>query len=251
MSNIWEEANAQGVKRTGLPDGSAMYGIVLANYGSHTAGITPIRRNETCIDKKGEIVGMVVDRDLAFGWHRCEEEGAQMLPTGNDNIIISNVQIRGIDHMTNEVAALRTKNYDASRKAFLPSAQVDVVGAVYQYEANVDAEFGSHGVFKGNPISNAQLFVTKYIEKCFAPPPVPEPTGRCRRETMDHISRREQPACFRNLGGDAAELGIELNQIRQETLDWAANGGMYENQNWVICGGDNMFHVNKVYFVYL
>jgi len=37
----------------------------------------------------------------------------------------------------------------------------------------------------------------------------------------------------------------ELNLIRQETLDWAASGGPFTGEAQVICGGDNMFHVNK------
>ena len=41
--------------------------------------------------------------------------------------------------------------------------QVDAVGAVYQYEVNVDAAFGNTGSFVGNPISNAQLFVASHI----------------------------------------------------------------------------------------
>ena len=114
-----------------------------------------------------------------------------------------------------------------------------------RYEVNVDAEFGSHGRFRGNPISNAQLFVTKHLKdsKCFTQPPKP---SKCRRSEAHKSGPRAPRSCQKfKLGHKADDLHIELNLIRQETLDWAAKGGNYEGADQVICGGDNMFHVNK------
>ena len=51
---------------------------------------------------------------------------------------------------------------------------------------------------------------------------------------------------MRSLGGTADRLQTFPNSIRQTTIDWAAAGGQYPaTDNFVICGGDNMFHVNK------
>ena len=47
----------------------------------------------------------------------------------------------------NEVAALKTKNWNSGFQNYMPFAQVDVVGAVYQYEANVEADFVRHSHF--------------------------------------------------------------------------------------------------------
>jgi hypothetical protein len=142
-------------RRNGLPDGSAMYGMVFGAYGSHTQGIAPERNATTCLDGNGEVVGMV-DKHDTIVWKRCEEQGATFRDTGNDNIKITNSRIQGIEIMVNEVEALRTKNFDKGVDNFRDQAQVDVVGAVYQYEANKDAPLGEHGNFVGNPISNAQ-----------------------------------------------------------------------------------------------
>jgi len=118
--------------------------------------------------------------------------------------------------------------------------QVDAVGAVYQYEVNVDAAFGSTGSFVGNPIGNAQLFVASHID-CIVDAGTGNQGPPCARSTA--------PAgtpCMRSLGGTEDRLQTFLNSIRQTTLDWAAAGGQYPaTDNFVICGGDNMFHVNK------
>jgi len=260
--------------RRGLPDGSAMYGIVLANYGSHTNGLTAERNSSTCLDANGEIVGMVDPLDTGDGWFRCEEDGAQFVATGNERITIKDVKVHGINVQVNEVAALKTKNWNKSQQNYDPIAQIDPVGAVYQYEANVDSVFGARGNFRGNPVSNAQLFVAKYLKmkqvdcrsdqtpdqttgkcassfeyqyNCFADKPNPDIAKTC--PVTGQATSTLAPRCKMNQkGGDPADLQTELNLIRQETLDWAATGGPFTGEAQVICGGDNMFHVNKGVF---
>jgi len=232
--------------RRGLPDGSAIYGMVFSGYGSHTQSFASMRNASTCLDKNGEIVGMVDSQKGAMGWKRCTQDDAKFIQTGNEKIVIRDVDIRGLKLATNEVEALKTQNFEGSGGTFKAAAQVDVVGAVYQYEVNVDAEFGSHGQFTGNPISNAQLFVTKHLKnrKCFAQP---VQQSKCRRNQPAPSSGPRAPRqCPRfKLGQEETELQVELNLIRQETLDWAAKGGSYEGSDDIICGGDNMFHINK------
>jgi hypothetical protein len=119
--------------RRGLPDGSAMYGIVLANYGTHTNGLTAERNSSTCLDGNGEVVGMVDPLDTGDGWYRCKEQGAQFIDTGNEHIMIKDVKVQGIQVQGKEVAALKTKNWNKSQMNYDPIAQIDPVGGVYQY----------------------------------------------------------------------------------------------------------------------
>ena len=53
--------------RAGLPDGSAIYGIVLHNYGSHTNGFVHDRHANICLDRNGEAVGMLDEHDTGYG----------------------------------------------------------------------------------------------------------------------------------------------------------------------------------------
>merc|ERR1712023_275504 len=94
-----------------------------------------------------------------MGKQRCRT----FVPAGNTDITVQNVRIQGLEVNVAEVAALSTTNWNKNRATLIRTAQVDVVGAVYQYEVNVDADFGSTGRFKGNPVSNAQLFVAKNL----------------------------------------------------------------------------------------
>lgn len=216
---------------TGKPDGSAIYGIVLHNYGSHTNGFQMERNESVCLDQDGEVVGMVTEFDRN-AWDRCTTQ----IDAGNVNVRIEDVKIVDLDVTVNEVEALSTLNYDKTRRTELRTAQIDVVGAVYQYEINVDKDNG--GVFMGNPISNAQLFVTKHLDVVQDPHSHGVP---CQRSTAPKGSQ-----CMRSLGGNASALSTFLNTIRPSTLDWAAKGGLYPaSDDFVICGGDNMFHVNK------
>ena len=260
VTNLPKRAPVQGEDpRRGLPDGSAMYGIVLANYGSHTNGLTAERNSTTCLDGNGEIVGMVDPLDKGDGWFRCVQEPGlpppQMINTGNERITIKDVKIQGINVQVNEVAALKTKNWNRGQQNFDPMAQIDPVGGVYQYEANVDSAFGARGNFKGNVVSNAQLFVAKYLKmkasssfeyqyKCFQDKP--DPSKSC--PVTGQVTTPTASCRMNQKGGDPAELQTQLSLIRQETLDWAASGGPFTGEAQVICGGDNMFHVNKGVF---
>jgi hypothetical protein len=220
--------------RNGRPDGSALYGIVLNTVGQHVFGYAMERNNSVCLDVDGEVVGMVDEHDIGVGRLRCRS----FVPAANTDITIENVQIIGLDLDVNEVEALSTTNWNKNRQTSVRTAQVDVVGAVYQYEVNVNADFGATGNFVGNPISNAQLFVTKHLQ-CIADPGSTGPP--CQRSSAPVGS-----PCMRNLGGEPDVLQIFPNSIRQTTLDWAARGGQYPSSDgFVICGGDNMFHVNK------
>jgi len=220
--------------RSGRPDGSAIYGIVLHNIGTHTNGYVMERNNSVCLDVDGEIVGMVDEHDIGVGRLRCRT----FAPAANTNITIQNVQIVGLEVNVNEVEALSTQNWNKNRGTMVRTAQVDVVGAVYQYEVNVDADFGSTGNFVGNAISNAQLFVTKHLD-CIS-------DANSRGPPCQRASAPAGGVCMRHLGGDANRLQVWPNSIRQTTLDWAARGGLYPSTDgFVICGGDNMFHVNK------
>eukprot|EP00041_Stephanoeca_diplocostata_P022160 m.525069 g.525069 ORF g.525069 m.525069 type:complete len:938 (+) comp21999_c0_seq2:92-2905(+) len=216
----------------GKPDGAALYGIVLHNYGTHTQGYVMERNGSVCLDVDGEVVGMVNEYDTGAGWDRCVE----FIDAGNVNLQLKNVRVVGLDLAVNEVEALTTMSWDKNRETYVRTAQWDVVGAVYQYEVNVDK---STGQFHGNPISNAQLFVTKHLS-CLA-------DASSQPEGMP-CARAPTPStpCMRDIGGNASALPIFLNTIRQSTLDWAAQGGLYSaSDDFVICGGDNMFHVNK------
>lgn len=220
----------------GLPDGSAIYGIVLHTYGSHTNGFVPDRHNETCIDINGEVVGMVDEFDGGMGYQRC----VRFVPSNNVGIRIHNVTMQGLDIRVNEVEALAVNKFDATSRTWPATAQVDVVGAVYQYEINVDGQ----GNFAGNDISNAQLFVAANID-CIKDPEE-DMAGQCLRKRK----RQTQGSCQRGeLGGNPASLATSLNTITAATLAWAARGGsngdVSSNNCLVIGGGDNMFHVNK------
>ena len=228
---------------SGLPDGSAIYGIVLHNYGSHTNGFVLDRHPNICLDANGEAVGMLDEHDPA--WYRC----VAFAPSGNTAIRMSDVSIEGLELRVNEVEALPVLKFDASVRNWVRVAQVDVVGAVYQYEVNV-----VNGNFTGNDISNAQLFVAKNLG-CIRDPDETAagatPAGCRRKQKKRALSRRQggEGGCQRNaLGGNPDALATSLNTITNTTLDWAANGGLYtgsEGGCLVIGGGDNMFHVNK------
>lgn len=99
---------------------------------------------------------MVNEFDTGAGWDRCVE----FIDAGNVNLQLKNVRVVGLDLAVNEVEALTTMSWDKSRETYVRTAQWDVVGAVYQYEVNVDKTTGQ---FQGNPISNAQLFVAKHL----------------------------------------------------------------------------------------
>ena len=84
------------VRRNGLPDGSAIYGMVFHNYGSHTQAFAGMRNATTCVDSNGEIVGMVDSQKKGMGWHRCTDAGTTFIATGNENIVIRDVEIHGL-----------------------------------------------------------------------------------------------------------------------------------------------------------
>lgn len=138
--------------------------------------------------------------------------------------------------------------FDASVRNWVKVAQVDVVGAVYQYEINADDD----GNFDGNDISNAQLFVAKNLG-CVKDPAedaAGAPPAGCRRHQKKLARKQRRQGCPRNaLGGNADALATSLNTITNATLAWAATGGLYPSSEGgdciVIGGGDNMFHVNK------
>lgn len=157
---------------------------------------------------------------------------AAVAPAGNTNIRIEDVRLFGINVNVNELVGLSNPG---------GGPQTDSVGALYQYEANLD----ENGRFSGNPISNAQLFVSKHMS-CIAADTSDITGPPCQRQTAPLGS-----PCMRSLGGDDTRLHAFANAITQETLDWAARGGPFEflstpGSAKPLCGGDVMFHVNKV-----
>eukprot|EP00040_Diaphanoeca_grandis_P028181 m.162107 g.162107 ORF g.162107 m.162107 type:complete len:936 (-) comp31262_c0_seq1:73-2880(-) len=235
--------NNMNISSEGLPDGSAIYGIVLGTYGTHTNGFVMEREEQTCLDGDGEVVGMLDNYSTYNGLHRCKAS-KDSVASGNVNLKITDVKIIGIDVAVNEVEAVKSATFDKNLRATHLRAAVDVVGAVYQYEVNVNDDG-----FIGNAISNAQLFVSKNRVECMTDPDAKYAdfgTVGCQRSQQ--IQPVGGPAtCQRKLGGNASKLSIYLDTIPKSILDWAANGGRYQpgTSDFVTCGGDNMFHVNK------
>lgn len=205
-----------------------------------------MRRNDSvCLDIDGEVVGMVEEQDAGMGWRRCAK--GSYIPAGNSDVLVENVKIQGLEIAVNEVSALSTNNPDKMTNGTVRTAQVDVVGGVYQYEVNVDGDNN----FVGNPISNAQLLVAKHLQCIDAES---RSNSACMREEVKYQGSCQRtelpgggPAGDKWRGGsqgDPSALATQLNTIRQTTLDWAAEGGPFDSTD-IICGGDNMYHVNK------
>ena len=225
----------------GLPDGSAIYGIVLHNFGSHTNGFVMERKDQVCFDVDSELVGMVDAADT-IPFKRCRS----FQPSGNDNVVVDNVRIQGLRVRVNEVEALSTTTPSKDKAgAVIKTAQLDPVFAVLQYEVMVDAQFGKAGPFKGNTVAQAQLFIAKN-QQCIEAAPTtckrataPAAVTGCQRDAR-------QTASGVRAAGDPSGLPTQLNTIRPATIEWAAKGGyLPQSAGTYICAGDNMFHVNK------
>ena len=129
------------------------------------------------------------------------------------NIYIVDSIIKNHVGFINEIPAL--ENPDGGHEK-------DPVGSVFQTQNTYNEELltiTSEGIYKGNAVANAQLYVSKAIknnEKFFM--------GKPANETP----------C------------VKRNSISQRTLDWAENGEKIINTNInYLFNGDSMFHVNK------
>ncbi len=138
---------------------------------------------------------------IVFNVRGVAVNGLAMVPpspyTVNKQLVLRNVSVHDIAVEVSEIVALATPS---------GAAQIDAVGAVFDYKAAMSPE----GNFVGNPLANAQLFVHRY-RTCFPP-----------------------------------WLSTRRSNLQPWAVNWAASTGpLSSSENAFVCSGDIMSHVSK------